>query len=100
MINLQDNSNKILKYLYNKQKDLKDEIYVSSRELGKETGLNPTQVNDAVGLLCEANFAKSQVDYPPSQYTFSMAIITNQGKLEIKKRRKNQVASLHKETSL
>lgn len=89
---------KILKFLFERQKQLNDDVYIPSKEVQKETGLSPVQINNAVELLEGANFVKTTSCYGSVPYRFHSLMATPEGKLEVEKRKRLQVEALKKDT--
>lgn len=84
---IQENLFKILDFLYRRQKEVKDEIYVSGEEIRKATGLSESQINDAVELLHESGLVEWYQTLGTAPYMFNLVLITARGKYEVEKRR-------------
>ena len=88
---------KILEFLYERQKQLNDDVYIASKDIQKETGLSPVQINNAAERLESANLVKTVSCYGITPYKFHSLLIIPEGKMEVEKRKKSQVASLRKD---
>ena len=84
---IQDNAYKILKFLYERQKEVRDDVYVDAEHVKKGTGLTVMQVNDAVELLHESKLVERLQTMGTAPYRFSSVLITARGKYEVERRR-------------
>jgi hypothetical protein len=89
---IQDNTYKILKFLYNKQKEIKDDIYIAAEDVRNGTGLTVTEVNDAVELLHESGLVERLQTLGTAPYNFNSVLITARGKYEAERRRSIETA--------
>lgn len=84
---IQDNAYRILKFLYERQKELGDDVYVGAEDVKNGTGLTVVQVNDAVDLLHESKLVERLQTMGTAPYRFNSVLITARGKYEVERRR-------------
>ena len=89
---IQDNAYKILKFLYERQKELEDEIYVDAEDVKNGTGLTAVQTNDAIELLHESGLVERLQTLGTAPYNFKSVLITARGKYEVERRRSIEIA--------
>lgn len=89
-----DNARRILGLLYAKQKELKDEVFVSAEDVMRATGLSEIQINGAVELLHESGLVEWYQTLATLPFKFNSVLITARGKYEFERRKSMEKALL------
>jgi hypothetical protein len=97
---IQDNAYKILKFLYNRQKELNDEVYIDAKDVKNGTDLTVPEVNDAVELLHESGLVERLQVLGTAPYGFHSVLITARGKYEVERRKSIERALMSSGTKL
>ena len=89
-----DNAHRILGLLYAKQKELKNEVFVSAEDVMRATGLSEIQINDAAELLHESGLVEWYKTLATLPFIFNSVLITARGKYEFERRKSMEKALL------